>query len=74
MIQAQGGGLAFVTKDPSLQVNGYEDNARGEPSLLAYINSDHEYIVFDPHNEDGQIGKSARRSQAPPEEAGEICA
>nr|CAD1841477.1 unnamed protein product [Ananas comosus var. bracteatus] len=67
--KAKGGGLAFVTKDQSLQVNGYEDNARGEPSLLAYINSDHEYIVFDPHNEDGRIGKSARRSQAPPEEA-----
>ncbi|OAY64962.1 WD repeat-containing protein 75 [Ananas comosus] len=67
--KAKGGGLAFVTKDQSLLVNGYEDNARGEPSLLAYINSDHEYIVFDPHNEDGRIGKSARRSQAPPEEA-----
>ncbi|OAY69732.1 hypothetical protein ACMD2_22829 [Ananas comosus] len=58
--KAKGGGLAFVTKDQSLLVNGYEDNARGEPSLLAYINSDHEYIVFDPHNEDAN-GKSARR-------------
>ncbi|KAL4582790.1 hypothetical protein LXL04_007349 [Taraxacum kok-saghyz] len=39
--KAKGGGIAFIKR-----------NGPTGPSLLAYVNGDHEYVIFNPHNEE----------------------
>ncbi|KAK2971977.1 hypothetical protein RJ640_004997 [Escallonia rubra] len=48
--KAKGGGLAFIHNNPGLSAN---DTSDGKPAqvLLAYINGDHEYVLFHPHGE-----------------------
>lgn len=67
--QAKGGGLAF------LQVNQSslkENSSSGRPSaLLAYINRDHEYVVFDPLTQEQQeLNVHRKKGAADFEEAG----
>lgn len=66
--QAKGGSLAFLPANPSFDEIKAMDGEK--PSLLVYVNGDHEYIIFDPHNMDNRIGKSSRTSQIALEEAG----
>ena len=44
-MQAKGGGLAFVQSSDNMDENP-------GPALLAYVNGDHEYAVFNPHGEE----------------------
>ncbi|XP_010681099.2 uncharacterized protein LOC104896097 [Beta vulgaris subsp. vulgaris] len=67
--KAKGGGLAF------LQVNQSslkENSSSGRPSaLLAYINRDHEYVVFDPLTQEQQeLNVHRKKGSADFEEAG----
>lgn len=70
MLQAKGGGLAFVHQNP----RSLEENASdGKPAsvLLAYINADHEYVLFHPHGEQlHEGGISHRETLAALEETG----
>ncbi|KAI7755931.1 hypothetical protein M8C21_023302 [Ambrosia artemisiifolia] len=52
--KAKGGGLAFIQRDRSLDDNMDEDT---DPVLLAYVNGDHEYAVFNPHGVEMQERK-----------------
>ncbi|KAJ8465048.1 hypothetical protein OPV22_027600 [Ensete ventricosum] len=66
--KAKGGSVAFIPANPSSDEIKAMDGEK--PSLLVYVNGDHEYIIFDPHNMDNRIGKSSRTSQIALEEAG----
>lgn len=62
--KAKGGGLAFLQAHqfPSLmQKNSAE---RLHSALLVYVNSDREYIVFDPHSKDPQELRLSRKYDA----------
>lgn len=52
VFQAKGGGLAFLKgNSPSFQQQSILD--RNSPQAwLVYINADHEYILFDPYDND----------------------
>lgn len=52
LFQAEGGGLAFLKgNSPSFQQQSILD--RNSPQArLVYINADHEYILFDPYDND----------------------
>lgn len=69
-LQARGGGLAFVHLNP----RSIEDNVSDStptPALLAYINSDHEYVLFGRHGE--QLDErviSHRENRVLPEDTG----
>uniref|UniRef100_A0A0E0MPF9 WD repeat-containing protein 75 second beta-propeller domain-containing protein n=1 Tax=Oryza punctata TaxID=4537 RepID=A0A0E0MPF9_ORYPU len=60
--KARGGSVAFLKGDSSLDANS-KDMIDGEPSSLVYINSSHEYVIFDPRSsEELHIGKSAHKN------------
>lgn len=68
--EAKGGGLVFLTDNQSFREQDTNAKERKDTSCLAYINGDHEYIIFDPQStEDVQISKTARKNQLSPEEA-----
>lgn len=50
-LQAEGGALSFVKPNQSFL---QENAAYGKPpqTLLAYVNGDHEYVVFDPYSDE----------------------
>lgn len=60
-MQAEGGGLAFIEANLS-----EEDNSSGRPKhgLLAFINGYHEYVIFDPFDNQELVEQcvSVRRS------------
>lgn len=72
LIQAKGGGLCFFSSNSSLHDTKYP-NEEGH-SLLAYINGDHEYVIFNPlSSSEVQIAKNARTTrQFPDKESGKI--
>ncbi|KAM5553832.1 hypothetical protein ABKV19_025854 [Rosa sericea] len=52
--KAKGGGLAFLKgNSPSFQQQSIADG-KSPQALLAYINADHEYILFDPYDNDAR--------------------
>ncbi|KAG8049218.1 hypothetical protein GUJ93_ZPchr0009g2095 [Zizania palustris] len=59
--KAKGGSIAFLKGDSSL-VENTKDMIGGEASLLVYVNGSHEYVVFDPRNEELHIGKNAHKN------------
>jgi NET1-associated nuclear protein 1 (U3 small nucleolar RNA-associated protein 17) len=60
--QAKGGSIAFLKDDSSM--DAATKARRGEEaSLLVYINGFHEFIIFDPrNNEELQISKRIQKS------------
>ena len=51
-----------MKNDPSLDANT-SGTRGGEASLLVYVNSSHEYVIFDPRKiEESQISKSAQKN------------
>lgn len=62
--KAKGGGLAFLA--PS-DMSHNRTNVEGNDgiSLLVYINSDHEYVIFDPHKKEQETLRTARKSDFP---------
>lgn len=69
-MQAKGGGVAFLQGyTSSLKQNNSDGNAQQE--LLVYINSDREYILFDPYgNEANELGMSQQDGLVEFEETG----
>ncbi|KAJ4982232.1 hypothetical protein NE237_033069 [Protea cynaroides] len=68
--KAKAGGLAFLQVNPSLLDRKISDE-KAPQALLAYINSDHEYVVFDPYNgEDHKIRKNRLENLVPQDETG----
>ncbi|KAK1303998.1 hypothetical protein QJS10_CPB11g01412 [Acorus calamus] len=60
--KASGGGLSFLSKDPSLH-DGETMEENVSSLMLVYINCDHEYVIFDPYgNEDHQTSKIRREN------------
>ncbi|KAK1325326.1 hypothetical protein QJS10_CPA01g00831 [Acorus calamus] len=60
--KASGGGLSFLSKDPSLH-HGETMEENVSSLMLVYINCDHEYVIFDPYgNEDHQTSKIRREN------------
>lgn len=58
--KAKGGGLAFLQGNPSsLKQNSSDGNA--PQAFLAYINGDHEYVLFDPYGNEANELSIARR-------------
>ncbi|KAG0483772.1 hypothetical protein HPP92_011856 [Vanilla planifolia] len=62
--KAKGGGLAFLSRD-MLKEKSSDD---GNSPLLAYVNGDHEYTIFDPSSKDDHIVRNARSTHVPDEE------
>ncbi|GKV00444.1 hypothetical protein SLEP1_g13130 [Rubroshorea leprosula] len=68
--KAKGGALAFIQTNQS---STEEIGRDGTPprALLAYVNGDHEYVLFDPYNKDVQeLSISHKEIHATPEETG----
>ncbi|XP_061361499.1 uncharacterized protein LOC133305332 [Gastrolobium bilobum] len=68
--KAKGGGLAFLKGDPS-EVAVID----GKPSqtLLAYINGDHEYVLFDPYGKEAcELSMTTQDDLLAPEETGQF--
>ncbi|XP_050373389.1 uncharacterized protein LOC126791037 isoform X2 [Argentina anserina] len=61
--KAKGGGLAFLEgNSPSFQQQSMWDG-KSPQALLAYINADHEYILFDPYDSDARELSLIRRKE-----------
>ncbi|XP_010276147.1 PREDICTED: WD repeat-containing protein 75 [Nelumbo nucifera] len=68
--KAQGGALAFLKVELSL-LNEEVTDEKSSQAILAYVNSDHEYVIFDPYNrKDHKITTNHRGNLIPLEEAG----
>ncbi|KAJ6795087.1 WD repeat-containing protein 75 [Iris pallida] len=66
--KAKGGGISFLHRNTYLQNQAKAAEENGS-SLLVYINADHEYIVFDPHNSNGNhISRNIRDGHPSAEE------
>ncbi|PON79543.1 WD repeat containing protein [Trema orientale] len=70
--KAKGGGLAFIQGNrPPFQQNVLD--SKSSQVLLAYIDSDHEYVVFDPHNNEAPVlSLNGREQLAAIEEKGQF--
>lgn len=67
--KAKGGRLAFLSSDTSREHTMIDIDG----SLLVYINSDHEYIIFDPNNSnENQISRSAHKIHVPDDEQEQV--
>lgn len=69
--KARGGGLAFLHLNP----RSIEDDASDTraPALLAYVNNDHEFVLFSPRGEQlDEHGISHRENHVVPEEIGRV--
>ncbi|GAV59567.1 WD40 domain-containing protein [Cephalotus follicularis] len=53
VMKANGGGLAFLQVNPS-SLEGNIPDGKSPQTLLAYINGDHEYVIFDPCGRESQ--------------------
>lgn len=51
LLQAKGGSLAFLQVNPS-SIQEYISDGKPPQTLLAYINADHEYVLFDPYGKE----------------------
>ncbi|KAM3396488.1 WD repeat-containing protein 75 [Capsicum galapagoense] len=65
--KAKGASLAFVRGSPKS-----EDDGRSVQLLLAYLNVDHEYVLFDPFDSHTHIHKISRGNLADVEETGKF--
>lgn len=70
-MQASGGGIAFIQgNQPFLQQNIFE--AKQSKAFIVYMNSDHEYVVFDPYdNKALELSLNRREGFVASEETGE---
>ncbi|CAN4102517.1 unnamed protein product [Withania somnifera] len=68
--KAKGASLAFVSGSPKLE--GGVIDGRSVQLLLAFLNIDHEYVLFDPFNSHALIHKISRGNLADVEERGEF--
>ncbi|XP_010525723.1 PREDICTED: WD repeat-containing protein 75 [Tarenaya hassleriana] len=52
--QARGGSLSFIEGNQTYTMNDQTSPSDEKPSrlLLAYVNGDHEYVLFDPHSDE----------------------
>lgn len=68
MLQARGGVLAFVHLNPR-SIEDVASDSTPSPALLAYVNNDHEFVIFSPHGEQlDEHGISHRENHVVPEE------
>lgn len=51
LLQAKGGALAFLKANPSFTYENISDG-KAPQTLLAYVNGDHEYVLFDPYGKE----------------------
>ncbi|CAO2842038.1 unnamed protein product [Amaranthus hypochondriacus] len=66
--KANGGGLAFLHVN---HLSSLKENNSGRPiSLLAYINNEHEYVVFDPLVNEHELKMNRKKDALDIEEAG----
>ena len=71
ILQSWGGGLAFLHMNPAAMEEMISDE--NPASLLAYVNSDHEYILFDPYGAQAcERGVGRRHSLGGFQETGRI--
>lgn len=72
LLQAQGGGLAFLNSDQLSNQQNILDRNRPQ-ALLVYINGDHEYVIFDPYNiEAKELSLTRPGSRVAPDETGRV--
>ncbi|KAJ4833117.1 hypothetical protein Tsubulata_006219 [Turnera subulata] len=60
--KAKGGSLAFVQVN-QLASEGNNMHGKQPKALLAYVNGDHEYVLFDPHGEEANEHAIVRRER-----------
>ena len=60
MVQAKGGALAFIQANQS-SLDENELDGKPPQSLLAYINGDHEYLLFDPQGKEAKEHSAIRQ-------------
>ncbi|KAL5549203.1 hypothetical protein UlMin_004434 [Ulmus minor] len=60
--KAKGGGLAFIKRDELSLQQKILDEKSSQP-LLVYIDSNHEYVVFNPHDDEAQELSLTRRQE-----------
>ncbi|KAK9278903.1 hypothetical protein L1049_028484 [Liquidambar formosana] len=74
--KAKGGGLAFLAflnVNPSSSEENNASDGKPSPVLLAYINGDHEYVIFDPFGkETHEVSVTRRASHVGHEETGKF--
>lgn len=66
-MQAEGGALAFLQGSPSQENITQGKTSRG---LLAFVNGDHEYVLFDPYSDEATEHGVAHRKGLVSEETG----
>ncbi|KAK1362452.1 WD repeat-containing protein 75 [Heracleum sosnowskyi] len=70
--KARGGELAFVHLNPK-SIKDDASDSTSTPALLAYVNNDHEFVLFSPHGEQlDEHGISHRENHVVPEETGRV--
>ncbi|XP_058102823.1 uncharacterized protein LOC131246570 isoform X2 [Magnolia sinica] len=70
--KAKGGGLAFLTPNPSPHERTSSEGL-APSAMLVYINGNHEYVIFDPYSrEEHQMSMIRRENDGPPEETGQF--
>ncbi|KAL8135453.1 uncharacterized protein LOC141713331 isoform X2 [Apium graveolens] len=66
--KARGGGLEFIHLNPR-SIKDDASDSTPTPELLAYVNNDHEFVLFSPHGEQlDEHGISLRENHVLPEE------
>ncbi|XVF47687.1 hypothetical protein PTKIN_Ptkin03bG0130800 [Pterospermum kingtungense] len=62
--KAKGGALGFLQVNPS-SIQEIDIDGKKPEVLLAYMNGDHEYVIFDPYNKDAhEVSMSWKESRA----------
>ncbi|CAI0394899.1 unnamed protein product [Linum tenue] len=70
--KAKGGALAFI-RNQSSDEESSSDQQQAAQTLLAYMNADHEYVLFDPHGTEAEeLSVTRWKSQSSPEESGQV--
>lgn len=71
LLQAKGGALGFVQVDTS-SVEEISIDGKAPEVLLAYMNGDHEYVLFDPYCKDArEVSMSQKEGLAAHDHKGE---
>lgn len=71
-MQAKGGALGFVQVNPS-SVEEISIDSKTPDVLLAYMNGDHEYVLYDPYSKDAhEVSMSQKKGHAALELKGEF--
>lgn len=60
LVQAKGGALAFIQAN-QFAIDENELDGKPHQSLLAYINGDHEYLLFDPQGKEAKEHSTIRQ-------------